>query len=259
MAKLKEKINELKSKYGITEDAAREVLALHDGDLQEANAVIAQEQNKVVEWNKFWFEKSPQIEALAQEYAALKAQMDAIKSATGTNYQPQPVTPSTPTQPQNQNVDELEQRIYRNFSAVQKDLYKIQQYHLENYGKLPDLEPIEKLIETQKVTPWKAYEQWVAPMDADRKEKALRAQITQELTEKMRNDATRSGVNSYLLSNKNSVTGEEVVSPLDEALREDAAKVAAAPKQTDAAAPSEFELLTDFVQSMRQGRSGVAH
>lgn len=261
MAKLKEKINDLKTKYGITEDAAREVLALYDGDMQEANALLTQEQNKVVEWNKFWYDKQPQIETLAREYENLRAQMDAIKSATG-----QPVTPPTPTtqntsQPSN---DDLEQRVYRNFSQVQEDLWNIQKYHFDNYKAIPDLAPIKKLIEERKMTPWAAYQEWVAPQESERKEKELREKITKEITEQMRNDATRNGVNSYLLSNKNSVTGEEVTSPLDEVLRdrskESGAQAAAAAQKSERAAdPSEFELLSDFVSSMRQGRSGVAH
>jgi hypothetical protein len=256
MAKLKDKINELKTKYGITEDAAREVLALHDGDLQESNALLTQEQNKVVEWNKFWFEKAPQIEGLAREYETLKAQMDAIKSATGNQpYQPQP----TPTNNQPTNTDDLEQRVYRNFSQVQEDLWNVQKYHFDNFKSIPDLAPIKKLIEERKMTPWAAYKEWVQPMETERKEKELREKITQELTDKMRNEATRNGVNGYLLA-KTNINGDEVTSPLDEVLRDKAetpepVKTAAA-RGSD---PSEFEQLSDFVQSMRSGRSGVAH
>lgn len=266
MARLREKISELKTKYGITEEAAREVLAHYDNDLAEANALLAEEQNKVVDWNKFWFEQSPKVEALAREYEAVKAQLDAIKAATDPTYR-QTVTPPTPTPQTTQtpvNSEELEQRVYRNFSQVQEDLWNIQRQHFENYKTIPDLAPIKKLIEEKKLTPWKAYEEWVAPMEAERKEKILRDKITTELTEKFQNEATRTGINSYMLSNRSATTGEEVTSPIDEALRdrnEAAAAAAAVPKPSsgERTEPSEFELLTDFVQSMRQGRSGVAH
>ena len=258
MARLKEKINDLKTKYGISEDAARELLSLHDGDLQEANAVLAQEQNKVVEWNKFWFEKAPQIEALAREYETTKAQLDAIKAATNPQYSQPQIPAQTANQP---SPDEMEQRVYRNFSKVQEDLWNVQKHHFDNYKSIPDLTPIKKLIEERNMTPWAAYQEWVAPMEKERTEKELREKITTELTEKLRNEATRTGVNSYMLSNKSATTGEEVTSPLDEVLRdrnETAAQAAAAAQKSDRGAsndPSEFELLTDFVQSMRSGRA----
>lgn len=260
MARLKEKINDLKTQYGISEDAARELLKLHEGDLQEASAMLAEEQNKVVEWNKFWFEKSPQIEALAREYETLKNQMAAIQSATNPNYEPAQPQPSA-RQSNQPSPEELEQRVYRNFSKVQEDLWNVQKHHFDNYKSIPDLTPIKKLIEERGMTPWAAYQEWVAPMEKERTEKELREKITAELTEKLRNEATRTGVNSYMLSNKSATTGEEVTSPLDEVLRdrnETAAQAAAAAQKTERGAssdPSEFELLTDFVQSMRQGRA----
>lgn len=258
MAKLKDKINELKTKYSLSEEAAREVLSLHDGDLQEANASLIEEQNKVIEWNRFWNGKVPQIEELAREYETLKAQMDAIKSATGSQIPPTPdPTPRNTPQP----TDDLEQRVYRNFSSVQEDLWNIQRQHFENYKTIPDLAPIKKLIEERKMTPWAAYQEWVQPMESKRKEDKIREEVTKEITEKFQNEATRSGVNSYLLSNK-SGTGEEVTSPLDEVLRdrtEAAAATAATVQKPQGSDPSEFELLTDFVQTMRSGKSGVAH
>jgi len=266
MAKLKEKINELKTKYGITEDAAREVLALHDGDIQEASALLTQEQNKVIEWNKFWSAKVPQIEALVNEYDSLRTQLDAIKAATGVqpNTESKTIPNATEINTKSSNIDDVEKRIYQNFSQVQEDLWNIQRQHFENYKTIPDLAPIKQLIEEQKMTPWSAYQKWVEPMESERKEKELRERVTAEITEKLRNEATRNGVNSYLLSTKNSVTGEEVTSPLDEVLRDTNEKeaVKAASQGTnnqDKTGPSEFELLTDFVQSMRSGRSGVAH
>jgi len=272
MAKLKEKINDLKTQYGISEDAARAILELYDGDMSESNALLTEEQNKVVSWNRFWFEKQPQIEALANEYEKVKAQLDTVQNTLTGQPNTTLTTPqSTPSQPaQNQNIAETEQRIYRNFSAVQRDLEKVRKYHFDNYKTLPDIEPIEKLIEEKKLTPWAAYQEWVAPMEAERKEKELRDKITKELTEKMQNEATRSGVNSYLLSNRSATTGEEVTSPLDEVLRDQSPErtqtpqaAAAAAQASDRAAtnngPSDFELMTDFVQSMRTGRSGIAH
>lgn len=272
MAKLKEKINDLKTKYGLSEEAAREVIDLYDGDMSEANALLTAEQNKVISWNSFWFEKQPQIEALANEYEKLKTQLDTVQTTiTGQTVIPtQTQTTQTQQTTQTPNVAEVEQRIYRNFSAVQRDLEKIRKYHFDNYKTLPDIEPIEKLIEEKKLTPWVAYQEWVAPMELERKEKELRDKITKELTEKMQNDATRSGVNGYLLSTRSATTGEEVTSPLDEVLRDQtpdrtqtAQATAAATQANDRAAqnngPSDFELMTDFVQSMRTGRSGIAH
>lgn len=279
MAKLRDKISELKTKYGISEDAAKEVLSLHDGDLAESNALLTAEQNKVIEWNKFWFtDKGPQIAALATEYERLKAQMDALEKAgvsignqaQGTQSQNTQVNPAAQAQP---NQEEMEQRIYRNFSAVQKDLYNIQKYHFDNYKSLPDIAPIEKLIEEKKMTPWAAYQEWVAPMEATRKETELREKITTELMTKFQNDATRTGVNSYLLSNRSATTGEEVTSPLDEVLRDrsnststQTAQAAAAAAQAENRAqisrpsdPTEFEQMSDFVSSMREGRSKLAH
>ncbi len=273
MAKLKDKINDLKTKYGISEEAAKEVLELHDGDMAEANTMLTAEQNKVVSWNQFWFEKQPQIEALATEYERLKALTDSFQSTLSGNPNPKPNTNPNPNpNPQAPDLTEVEQRIYRNFSAVQKDLQKIQKYHFDNYKTLPEIDPIEKLIEEKKMTPWAAYQEWVAPMEATRKETELREKITKELTEKMQNEATRSGVNGYRLKTHSSLTGDEVTSPLDEVLREQAlpADRVASPQAAAAAAqasnreavnngPSEFELMTDFVQSMRTGRSGIAH
>lgn len=269
MAKLKEKIADIRAKFGISEEAAREVLALHDNDLAEANALLTQEQNKVVDWNKFWFDKAPQIEALAREYENVKAQLDAIKQAANPSYQPTP-NPTSVTPAQNQPAanqltpEEQEQRIYRNFSQVQEDLWNVQKYHFDNYKTIPDLAPIKKLIEEKKMTPWAAYQEWVAPEEAKRKEAELRAKITAELEEKQRNEATRTGVNGYLLSNRSSM-GEEVTSPLDEAIRERNAtpsQAAAAAQKTERgekADPSDFELMSDFVQSLRNGRQGIAH
>lgn len=271
MAKLKEKINDLKVKFGLSDEAAREVIALYDGDMSEVNALLTEEQNKVVSWNKFWFEKQPQIEALATEYERLKGQLDTVQT-TITGQHPTPQEKPQQTQnTQNVNVDEVEKRIYQNFSAVQRDLEKIRKYHFDNYKTLPDIEPIEKIIEEQRLTPWDAYQKWVAPMESERKEKELREKITKELTEQFQNDATRNGVNGYRLSNRSATTGEEVTSPLDEVLREQSTvpreqspQAAAAAAQSGERAvavngPSEFELMTDFVQSMRNGRSGLAH
>lgn len=265
MAKLKEKIHELKTKYGITEEAAREVLALHDGDLAEANSMITDAQNKVIGWNQFWYEKAPQIQALAEENERLKAQVETVKTAfnpANPNPNPNP-NPSTNTQPQ--SLEELEKRIYNNFSAVQEDIYNIQRQHLENYKTLPDLGPIKKLIDEKGMTPWKAYEEWVRPLDEKRKEDALREKITQELTTKFQNENTRTGLNSFMLTNKSSLTGEEVTSPLDESIRargEEAAVEAAKAAQAPTAKtgdPSDFELMVDFTNSMREGRNRLAH
>lgn len=271
MAKLKDKINELKTQYGITEEAAKAVLALHEGDLSEANAMLTEEQNKVISWNKFWSEKQPQIEALATEYERLKGQMDTVTTTLNGNPNPNP-NPNPNTQNPNSQAPDLnavEQRIYQNFSAVQRDLQKIQKYHFDNYKTMVDIEPIEKLIDEQKLTPWKAYQEYVAPMEAERKEKELREKITKELTEKMQNEATRSGVNGYMLKTHSATTGEEVTSPLDEVLRdrlegkeptpqEIAAKAQANDRSNAGNGPSEFELMTDFVSSMRTGRMGNA-
>jgi hypothetical protein len=270
MAKLKDKINDLKVKYSISDEAAREVLALYDGDILEANALLTEEQNKVVEWNKFWFEKQPQIEALANEYEKVKTQLDTVTSTINgvqpnTNTQPNPQP-----NPQTPDLASVEQRIYQNFSAVQRDLEKVRKYHFDNYKTLPDIEPIEKLIEEKKLTPWAAYQEWVAPMELERKDKELREKITKELTEKMQNEATRSGVNSYLLTDRSRTTGEEVTSPLDEVLKDQSNNREQSPQAVAAAAqakdrndatvgPSEFDLMTDFVQSMRTGRAGIAH
>lgn len=274
MAKFKDKITEIRTKYGISEEAAKELLELYDGDMSETNALLTEEQNKVVSWNRFWFEKQPQIESLASEYEKVKTQLDAVQSTlTGvqpTNTQAQP-TPQTQQAVQTPNIAEVEKRIYQNFSAVQRDLEKIRKYHFDNYKTLPDIEPIEKLIEEKKLTPWAAYQEWVAPMESQRKEAELRDKITKELTEKMQNDATRSGVNAYLLGTRSATTGDEVTSPLDEVLRDQPVARTQTPQAIAAAAqageragvtnggPSDFELMSDFVQSMRTGRSGVAH
>lgn len=270
MARLKDKINDLKTKYGISDEAAREVLSLHDGDMSEANSLLTEEQNKVVSWNKFWFEKAPQIDSLASEYEKLKGQMDSLQSTI--NGQPQPPSAPNPAPVQATDAD-LEQRIYRNFSAVQKDIYNIQRYHLEHYKTLPDIAPIEQLIETKKMTPWAAYQEWVKPMETERTDKELREKITAELTAKFQNEATRSGVNGYMLSNKSALTGEEVTSPLDEVIKDRAgsmqptqqsgaqAAVAAQHdnKSVEASGPNDFELMSDFVGSMRNGRAGQSH
>lgn len=256
MAKLKDKINDLKTKYGISEDAAREVLSLHEGDLTEASAMVAAEQAKVVGWNQWYQEKAPQIAAALDELEALRAYKANVERATNPTPTPSPTPTPNPAQPA--NLEQVEKRIYDNFSAVQRDIYNIQRHHMQNYKELPDLEPIEKLIQEKNLTPWAAYQEWVAPLEKERTTKELTEKITAELTQKFQNEATRSGVNGYLLSNKSALTGEEVTSPLDEVAREQAQKNAVNPTPSKDG-PSDLELMADFVGTMRQGRAGNVH
>lgn len=260
MAKLKEKIKELQTTYGITEEAAKAVLALHEGDLQDASSMLAEEQSKVVKWNQWYTENAPGIQASLAELDELKAKFKTLEAA-GINVGNTTITtPTTPTTPSNINetLDQREKQIYANFSSVQRDLYNIQRDHLAKFKELPDLAPIEKLIEDKKMTPWQAYQSWVEPMEKDRTTKELREQITKELTEKFQNDNTRSGVNGFL-ANRNSLTGEEVTSPLDEVAKDIAERQAIAPKTSDSSNPTELELLADFAGSMRNGRANLAH
>ena len=258
MAKLKDKIKDLQTQYGITEDAAKAVLALHDGDLQDASALVAAEQAKVAGWNTWYQEKAPQITSALEELEQLRAFKTRVEGTVNPVVAPA-VNPNAPAVPANNaDLDAREQNIYRNFSAVQRDLYNVQRYHMQHYKELPDLAPIEKLIEEKKMTPWAAYQEWVAPMEKERTTNEIRAQLTKEITEKFQNEATRGGVNSHLLQTKSSLTGEEVTSPLDEVMREQAAKANATQKPGDGT-PSELELMSDFVGTMRQGRAGLAH
>jgi hypothetical protein len=264
MAKLKEKIKELQTTYGITEEAAKAVLALHEGDLADAAAMVAEEQGKVTKWNQWYAENAPNIQASLTELEQLRTKFDTLKAAgvnleSNTNTNTNTNTTNTTPPDINTVLDAREKQIYSNFSAVQRDLYNIQRDHLAKYKELPDLAPIEKLIEEKKMTPWAAYQQWVEPMEKDRTTKELREQITKELTEKFQNDNTRLGVNSFL-ANRNSLTGEEVTSPLDEVAKDIAEKQAiAAPKAGERNDPSELELLADFTGTMRNGRAGLAH
>lgn len=264
MARLKEKIKELQTKYSISEEAARDILALHDNDLTDASAAVSDLQEKVVKWNQWYAENAPGVTASLQELEALKSKVAALEAA-GIKIDTPALKPNEPTPKPQGTPAELEalltqrdQAIYSNFSAVQKDLYNIQRYHMQHYKELPDIDPIEKLINERKLTPWAAYQEWVKPMETKRTEDELREKITKELTEKFQNEATRSGVNGFLLSNRSATTGEEVTSPLDEVIRgkaEEAAKVT--PKPGDA--PSDLELMADFVGTMRNGRAGVTH
>lgn len=264
MAKLKEKIKELQTTYGITEEAAKAVLTLHEGDLQDAANMVADEQAKVVKWNQWYNENAPNIQATLSELEELRTKMDALKAAgvniEPTNHSNTNTNTNSNAAPADMNklLDERENRIYGNFSAVQKDLYTIQRLHMKNYNELPDLEPIEKLINEKKMTPLAAYQEWVTPLEKERTTKELREQITKELTEKFQNENTRQGVNSFL-ANRNSITGEEVTSPLDEVAKDVAEKQAAAPKAGDRNDPTELELLADFAGTMRNGRAGLAH
>lgn len=257
MAKLKDKIKDLQTQYGISEDAAKAILSLHDGDLQDASAAVAAEQEKVVKWNQWYQENAPNIQASLAELEQARAELDAFKKAGITI-----TSPTTVTKPVEPNLEELlnqrDQTIYGNFSAVQKDIYNIQRYHMQHYKELPDLDPIEKLINEKKMTPWAAYQDWVAPMEKERTTKELTDKITKELTEKFQNESTRSGVNGYLLQNKSSLTGEEVTSPLDEVAREQAEAASKTTTTKPGDAPSELELMADFVGTMRHGRMGTA-
>ena len=264
MAKLKEKIKELQATYGITEDAAKAVLALHEGDLQDASTMLTEEQNKVVKWNQWYTENAPNIQASLAELEQLRTQMDTLKAA-GVNINPLPNTntnttnTNTNTNPSNLDdiLDQREKRIYNNFSQVQKDLYNIQRQHMAHYKELPDIEPIEKLINEKGMTPWAAYQSWVEPMEKERTTKDLREQITKELTEKFQNENTRQGVNNFL-SNKSSL-GEEVTSPLDEVARDIVATTPVTPKAGERVDPNEMELMADFLGTMRNGRAGMVH
>lgn len=266
MAKLKEKIKELQATYGITEEAAKAVLALHEGDLQEASTMLADEQNKVVKWNQWYTENAPNIQASLAELEQLRSKFDSLKAAgvdinptTNTNTN---TTNTTTNANSTGNLDEIldqrEKRIYNNFSQVQKDLYNIQRHHMSHYKELPDIEPIEKLINEKGMTPWAAYQSWVEPMEKERTEKELREKITKELTEQFQNQNTRQGVNSFL-SNKSSLTGEEVTSPLDEVARDSVPVTPVTPKPGERVDPSEMELMADFLGTMRNGRAGLAH
>jgi hypothetical protein len=263
MAKLKEKIKELQTTYGITEDAAKAVLALHEGDLQDASSMLGEEQAKVVKWNQWYTENAPGIQASLAELDELKAKFKTLEAAGinvgNTNTNTANTTNTNANTPNiNETLDQREKQIYANFSSVQRDLYNIQRDHLAKFKELPDLAPIEKLIEEKKMTPWQAYQSWVEPMEKDRTTKELREQITKELTEKFQNDNTRSGVNGFL-ANRNSITGEEVTSPLDEVAKDVAERQAIAPKTSDSSNPTELELLADFAGSMRNGRANLAH
>jgi hypothetical protein len=260
MARLKEKIKDLQATYGITEDAAKAVLALHEGDLQDASTMLDDERKKVVEWNQWYTQNAPNIQASMEELDALRAKFKALEAAgftPNTSTTPETVTTTTPNTPNLDSVlDQREQKIYQNFSSVQRDLYNIQRQHLQNYKELPDLTPIEKLIEEKKMTPWAAYQEWVAPMEKERTEKVLRAQITQELTEQFQNQNTRQGVNSFL-SNRSALTGEEITSPLDEAAKDSIPVTPVVPKAGERVDPSEMDLMADFVGNMRNGRAAA--
>src|SRR3954470_15607061 len=151
MAKLKEKIKELQTTYGISEEAAKAVLALHEGDLQDASAMLTEEQNKVVKWNQWYSENAPGIQASLTELDELRGKMKAFEAA-GININSTTTTATTTTKPGetpanfNEILDQREKAIYGNFSAVQRDLYNIQRQHMAHYKELPDLAPIEKLI-----------------------------------------------------------------------------------------------------------------
>lgn len=262
MARLKEKIKELQTKHGISEDAARDILALHDGDLSDASGAVVELQDKVVKWNQWYQDNAPGITASLQELDAAKTKLAALEAA-GIKLETPATKPVVPANTQiptdlDEVLNKRDQTIYGNFSAVQEDIYNIQRYHMQHYKELPDLAPVKKLIEEKHLSPWAAYQEWVGPMDTERKTKELREQITKELTEKFQNESTRTGVNGFLLSNRSATTGEEVTSPLDEVLRgnaEEAAKVV--PKPGDA--PNDLELMADFVGTMRNGRAGVTH
>jgi len=265
MAKLKEKIKELQATYGITEEAAKAVLALHEGDLAEASGMLATEQEKVVKWNQWYTENAPNIQASLAELEQLKTKFDALKSA-GVDINPTTPNPNsntnTNTNANPANLDEIldkrEKNIYNNFSLVQRDIYNIQRYHMGHYKELPDLEPIEKLINEKGMTPWAAYQSWVEPMEKERTTKELTEKITKELTEQFQNQNTRQGVNSFL-SNKSSLTGEEVTSPLDEVARDAVAATPVTPKAGERVDPNEMELMADFLGTMRNGRAGMVH
>lgn len=249
MARFKDKIKELMTKYSISEDAAKEFLDVYDGDMGEINANLREAVSKVNEWNTWYAGEAPRLSAKELEYQALQAKLLAAETALGVR----PAEPVTPAAPQNSNFDPdaLENKIYQNFSLVQKDMYNIQRQHMANYKELPDLEPIEKLIQEKHLSPMAAYQEWVAPMDQKRRETELRATIEKELTEKWQAEATRRGTNA--IYNR---PPSEAVSPLDEDI------IAPVPEPTKpgaAAVPSELELMADFVGTMRNGRSGVNH
>lgn len=248
MAKLKTKIKDLMAKYGISEEASRELLELHDGDLSEAQSAAQEAVNKVQEWNKWYSDVAPGITSRETELSTLKVQLDEAKRMLGMTPNPTPnPTPNTPNTDNSFDPEALENRIYQNFSTVQKDIYNIQRYHMKNFGELPDLEPIEKLIAEKKLSPLAAYNEWVAPMDNERKEKELRTRIEKEVTEKFQADATRRGTNFYQRPES------EAVSPLDEDFSVAAPKPE--PRPGERVDPSELELMADFVGSMRNGRS----
>jgi hypothetical protein len=264
MARLREKIKDLQTKYGISEDAARELLSLHDNDLEDASNTVKELQGTVVRWNQWYQENAPGITASFEELDNLKAKLGALESA-GVTLKPTVTTTATPPKPDTQSpditklLDERDQAIYGNFNTVQRELYNVQKHHLKHYKELPDLEPIEKLINEKRMTPWAAYQEWVGPMEKERVTAELKTQLTKEITERLQNEHTRTGVNSFLLQNRSSVTGEEITSPLDESLRERLEAAPPAPDPTKSVAPTEMDLMADFIGTMRNGRSGVAH
>lgn len=255
MAKFKEKIKELMTKYSISEDAAKEFLEVYDGDMGEINGALREAAGNVQKWNDWYNGIAPGLTAQEEENKALKAQVEAMKKAMGvvdTNQNTNTGQSTNQSANTNFDPDKFEQRIYGNFSAVQKDIYNVQRYHMKNFGELPDLEPIEKLINEKNLSPWAAYQEWVGPMDQDRKEKELRAKIEKELMEKFQADATRRGTNTFMRP------VSDAVSPLDEDA--DAAPVVKEPpKPGERTNPSELELMADFVGTMRQGRGATVN
>lgn len=253
MARLKTQIKQLQTKYGISEEAATELLSLYDGDMGEAQAAaqaaVQAAENKWLTWY------NTNVPAIAKDLEELD-NLRAFKARVDSTLNPQPTPPNPavtqpqPNAPSGFDPAAFESRIYDNFSAVQKDIYNIQRYHMKHYKELPDLEPIEKLIQDKKLSPWQAYQEWVQPMEKERTEKELRESITKELTEKFQAEASRRGTVGIFTRPESDVT-----SPLDV----DVDTPPPPPQPGTTSPPNDLELMADFVGTMRQGRANQSH
>jgi hypothetical protein len=212
-----------------------------DADLDVLAAQVSDATKKNADWLKWYNDTIPEVQNIATERDALKAQIAKLEAA-GITVGSTPTTKNTAEKvEQGQYVSPAELAKLRNDMAVatsnvMKGLTRVSLRHMKDFQEEPDLDEIEKIVSERGLSVEDAYDRWVAP-----KREAKRAEEVQRKIEQGVKEGVQSHLSKMGISKARKRTDDIERAPLDKE------------------APSDKELRDSFIADLDAVADSVTH
>jgi hypothetical protein len=184
---IKQKLQAIQQKYSVSEDEAKDLLNELEQDYNKADLAD--------KWNDWYSENKAIIDANAARAGQadqLESELARIRQTVSpgderrqvTNEQPHNADPSF-------NPQQFASNLFKGASDLVKHVNVITTQHYMKFGEVPDLDEIEKIVNSRGLNFVEAYKVWAEPKEKEKFETDLKAKYEKEFAEKLEQEKSK--------------------------------------------------------------------